>query len=139
MRRGIPMADALSEIIRSEISATGPMSFRRFMELALYHPGLGYYASGRARVGRKGDFFTNVSVGPLFGRLLSRQFAEMWRCMESPAEFSIIEQGAHEGDLAADVVGGLRDLFPECFAASTYRIVEPFSILAERQRQRLAA
>jgi SAM-dependent MidA family methyltransferase len=133
------MAELLSDFIRAEIAASGPMPFRRFMELALYHPGFGYYASGRARVGRKGDFFTNVSVGPLFGRLLSRQFAEGWRLMGSPVEFSIIEQGAHEGDLAADVLSGLRDFSPECFAASTYRIVEPFPVLAARQSERLGA
>lgn len=133
------MPELLSDFIRSEIAASGAMPFRRFMELALYHPSLGYYASGRARLGRNGDFFTNVSVGPLFGRLLSRQFAEIWRCMGSPAEFSILEQGAHEGELAGDVLGGLRDFSPECFAASTYRIVEPFPVLAERQKQRLGA
>lgn len=132
------MSAPLSEIIRSEIAAGGPMPFRRFMELALYHPVFGYYASGRARVGRKGDFFTNVSVGPLFGRLLARQVAEMWERLGSPGDFSITEQGAHEGELAADVLGGLREFTPECLAAVTYRIVEPSPVLAERQRTRLA-
>ena len=132
------MSESLSEIIRSEIAACGPMPFWRFMELALYHPALGYYASGRARVGRKGDFFTNVSVGPLFGRLLARQIAEMWERLGSPRDFSIVEQGAHEGELAADVLGGLREFLPDCFAATTYRIVEPFPVLAARQAKRLA-
>ena len=132
------MSAPLSEIIRTEIAAGGPMPFRRFMELALYHPALGYYASGRARVGRKGDFFTNVSVGPLFGRLLARQVVEMWERLGSPREFSIIEQGAHDGQLAADVLGGLREFSPGCFAATVYRIIEPFPLLAERQGSRLA-
>ncbi len=137
--RGTQMHDSLPDFIRSEIAALGPMPFRRFMELALYHPALGYYSAGRARVGRKGDFFTNVSVGPLFGRLLARQFADMWRAMESPREFSIIEQGSHDGTLAADILGGLRDFSPECFARATYRIVEPFPVLAHRQKARLAS
>ena len=138
MRVSSPMSELLSEIIRAEIAARGPMPFRRFMEHALYHPALGYYASGRARVGRKGDFFTNVSVGPLFGKLLARQVAEMWECLGSPRDFFIVEQGAHEGELAADVLGGLREFSPICFAATAYRIVEPFAVLADRQRGRLA-
>lgn len=132
------MPDSLINIIRSEIAAGGPMPFRRFMELALYHPAHGYYASGRARVGREGDFFTNVSVGPLFGRLLARQIVEMWERLGSPRDFSVIEQGAHDGRLAADVLGGLGEFSPDCLAACVYRIVEPFPVLAARQRERLA-
>ena len=131
------MSAALTEIIRAEIAAGGPMPFPRFMELALYHAEHGYYASGRARIGRGGDFFTNVSVGPLFGRLLARQIAEMWRVLGQPGDFTIIEQGAHAGDLAADVLGGLRKIFPECHEAACYRIVEPFPKLAARQREQL--
>jgi SAM-dependent MidA family methyltransferase len=134
-----PMPELLSEVIRAEIASGGPMSFLRFMELALYHEDLGYYASGRARIGRGGDFFTNVSVGPLFGRLMARQFAEMWDILGRPADFTIIEQGAHRGDLAADVLGGLREMFPECFEAAGYRIVEPFSKVAAQQQERLAS
>jgi len=133
------MTETLAGIIQAGIATGGPMSFRRFMELALYHADLGYYASGRARIGRGGDFFTNVSVGPLFGRLLARQFAEMWGMLGSPGDFTIIEQGAHRGDLAADVLGALQEMFPECFEAACYQIVEPFSKLAAQQRERLAA
>lgn len=138
MRALSPMSDLLSEIIRAEIATHGSIPFRRFMELALYHPAFGYYASGRARVGRKGDFFTNVSVGPLFGRLLARQVVEMWERLGSPDDFSVIEQGAHDGQLADDVLCGIREFSPHCFAATSYRIVEPFPMLAERQRSRLA-
>jgi len=133
------MPAMLTELIRSEIAAGGMMPFRRFMELALYHPEHGYYASGHARIGRCGDFFTNVSVGPLFGRLLARQIAEMWRALGEPGNFTVIEQGAASGDLAADVVGGLRGMFPECHEAVRYRIVEPFPKIEARQRERLGA
>ena len=133
------MSATLAAWIRSEIATAGPMPFRRFMELALYHPELGYYASGHARIGRGGDFFTNVSVGPLFGRLLARQLAGMWRVLGAPVDFTIIEQGAHGGDLASDVLGGLRGMFPECHEAARYKIVEPFGNLEARQRERLAA
>ncbi len=130
--------DVLSAIIRAETAASGSIPFRRFMELALYHPQHGYYTSGRARVGRAGDFFTNVSVGSLFGRLLARQFAELWQMLGQPAEFTIVEQGAHGGDFAADALAGLRSFAPECFEATRYRIVEPSAALREMQRGLLA-
>ncbi len=133
------MPAELTDIIRSEIATGGPMPFRRFMELALYHSEHGYYASGRAMIGRGGDFFTNVSVGPLFGRLLARQVAEMWGALGAPGEFTVIEQGAASGDLAADVLAGLRDMAPECFAVVRYVISEPFAKLEARQRERLSA
>ena len=69
---------ALTDFIRRTIRQRGPVTFAWFMEQALYHPELGYYSSGRCAIGRRGDYFTNVSVGPLFGRLLAAQFAEMW-------------------------------------------------------------
>ena len=106
--------------------------------MALYHPEHGYYGGGRARVGKGGDFFTNVSVGPLYGRLLARQFAEMWGGLGQPGDFTVVEQGAHGGELAGDVLAGLRELAPACFAATTYCIVEPSVALAEQQRERLA-
>jgi len=62
--------------IQEEIRREGPISFARFMELALYAPGLGYYERQR-EIGRRGDFFTSVSAGPLFGELLGFQFAQM--------------------------------------------------------------
>src|SRR5216684_2154699 len=69
---------ALVELIRCEISNHGPVSFAWFMEQVLYHPEHGYYSSDRATIGRRGDYFTNVSVGPVFGELLAAQFAEIW-------------------------------------------------------------
>src|SRR6201985_904721 len=101
----------LIQCIRAEIDKHGPISFARFMEQALYHPEFGYYSSGRCQIGRKGDYFTNVSVGPLFGRMLATQFQEMWEVMGQPAEFTIVEQGAHHGDFAKDVLTAMPD-FP---------------------------
>ncbi len=140
MRSGYthPMPTPLSALIQAEIAANGPLPFARFMALALYHPEHGYYASGRARIGRKGDFFTNVSVGPLFGKLLAREFAAEWQRLGEPAEFTIVEQGAHHGDFAADALQGLRECAPACFAAARYIIIEPSAALAEQQRKRLA-
>ncbi len=128
----------LTDLIRAEIARRGPIPFRDFMERALYHPEHGYYASGRAAIGRAGDFFTNVSVGPFFGRLLARQFAEMWERLDRPRPFVIVEQGADRGDFAHDVLAGLRNFAADCSAAAEYHFVEPRPALAAAQRERLA-
>ncbi len=123
----------LIAFISERIRAGGPVSFAWFMEQALYHPTHGYYSSGRAQIGRAGDYFSNVSVGPLFGRLMAAQFAEMWEKLGRPNEFKIVEQGAHEGAFARDVLEALRDSRPGFFEQLRYAIVEPFSILQSRQ------
>ena len=129
---------ALVRLIRAEIQKHGPVSFAWFMEQALYHPEHGYYSSGRCAIGRHGDYFTNVSVGPLFGRLLTAQFAQMWERLGQPENFVIVEQGAHHGDFARDVLDSAAKYRPDFFAALQYRIVEPFPILQDRQSQMLA-
>ena len=68
---------SLREVIGERIREHGPLSFARYMDLALYHPTLGYYARADRRSGRAGDFFTSVDLGPLFGELLAAQFVEM--------------------------------------------------------------
>jgi SAM-dependent MidA family methyltransferase len=128
----------LVQFISDTIRARGPQSFAWFMQQALYHPEHGYYSSGRASIGRHGDYFTSVSVGPLFGQLLAAQFAQMWERLDQTDNFVIVEQGAHHGDFARDVLGSARKRWPEFFAALRYRIVEPFPILQDRQSQTLA-
>jgi SAM-dependent MidA family methyltransferase len=126
----------LARLLAQEITHGGPISFARFMEQALYHPDHGFYASGRARVGREGDFFTNVSVGPLFGRLLASLFLEMWERLGRPTPFTIVEQGANTGDFAADVFASLKGT--ELWASLEYRIVEPFEVLRRGQAGKLS-
>jgi len=128
---------ALIERIRAEIKARGPVPFARFMQQALYHPEHGYYSSGRCAIGRRGDYFTNVSVGPLFGRLLAAQFAEIWEQLGKIDKFVLVEQGAHHGEFARDVLVSVRKRWPDFFAALRYRIIEPFPILQARQLQTL--
>jgi SAM-dependent MidA family methyltransferase len=128
---------ALIRLIRADIEKHGPISFARFMHQALYHPKHGYYSSGRCAIGRKGDYFTNVSVGSLFGEFLAAQFAEMWERLGSVKDFTIIEQGAHDGQFARDVLESVQKRAPEFFAALRYRIVEPFPILQDRQSRTL--
>jgi SAM-dependent MidA family methyltransferase len=127
----------LVQFIRAEIEKRGPQSFAWFMEQALYHPGLGYYSSDRAEIGRHGDYFTNVSVGRLFGELLVAQFAEIWERLGQIDNFLIVEQGAHHGQFAHDVLESAQRRFPEFFSALRYQIVEPFSVLQDRQSQTL--
>jgi SAM-dependent MidA family methyltransferase len=122
----------------ARIAAEGPITFSEFMGAALYDPEHGYYASGRAVIGRKGDFITSVSVGPLFGRLLARQFGAWWEELGRPAPFTLVEQGAHDGRLAGDVLEGLRLQNPECFAATRYVVVEPSKSWREKQAAQLA-
>jgi SAM-dependent MidA family methyltransferase len=109
------------------------------MQQALYHPEHGYYSSGRCAIGRQGDYFTNVSVGPLFGQLLALQFCEIWERLGKLNDFVIVEQGAHDGQFAVDVLKFVQNRLPEFFEALCYRIIEPFAILEEQQRRRLAA
>ena len=127
----------LIDLIRAEIRRRGPVTFSWFMEQALYHPEHGYYSSGRAALGRKGDYFTSVSVGPLFGGLLCAQFVEIWERLGRIDNFVIVEQGAHDGQLASDVLEMARGHAPEFLSALRYRIVEPFPHLEDRQRQNL--
>ena len=76
----------LKHQLLNRIRQSGPMSFADFMAAALYDPLHGYYASGKARIGKEGDFTTSVSTGALFGRLLARQFSECWTMLGRPDE-----------------------------------------------------
>jgi len=124
----------LIEFVREKIRQDGPVTFAWFMEQALYHPQFGYYSSGQCQIGRRGDYFTNVSVGPLFGRLLARQFVEMWEIMGRPADFVVVEQGAHHGEFAHDVLTAMSDSPPDL----RYCIIEPFPLLQAQQEKTLS-
>jgi SAM-dependent MidA family methyltransferase len=107
------------------IEATGPVSFAEFMELALYHPYLGYYARASRPTGRAGDFFTSVDVGPVFGQLLAKQFGEMWRLLDRPAAgFDLVEAGAGNAQLARDVLDAAQLEDPDFYSAIALHLVE---------------
>jgi SAM-dependent MidA family methyltransferase len=128
----------LVQFMRETIRARGPQSFAWFMQQALYHPEHGYYSSGRCAIGRHGDYFTNVSVGPVFGQLLAVQFAEIWEHLGKIDNFIIVEQGAHHGEFARDVLEAACRSRPDFFAALRYRIIEQFPVLQDRQSETLA-
>jgi len=100
----------LRDEIAGEITSNGGrITFERFMEIALYHPRLGYYTK-TPRIGRDGDFFTNVSVGPLFGRILAEQFLKFRDELGNPPDFKVVEFGGHKGQLREDVLREAPDL-----------------------------
>ena len=122
----------LCSLIGGEISREGGwISFARYMELALYAPGLGYYAAGTPKFGSAGDFVTAPEISPLFGRVLAHQFSEVLMACGG----SILELGAGSGHLAADIMGELERLgeLPQA-----YCILEVSPSLRARQRELLA-
>jgi len=120
------------DYLAAQIAAAGWMSFERFMELALYAPGLGYYSAGAHKLGAGGDFTTAPELSRLFGACLARQCAEVLNAL---GEGSILELGAGSGRLAADILARLEQLgrLPE-----RYWILEISADLRERQRRHLA-
>jgi SAM-dependent MidA family methyltransferase len=125
-------SEAATELIRAELTAaSGWLSFERFMELALYAPGLGYYSAGSAKLGAGGDFVTAPESSDLFSRCLARQCAEVL----AAAGGEILELGAGSGRMAAVLLSELEALgvLPE-----RYAILEVSADLAARQRKRLA-
>jgi SAM-dependent MidA family methyltransferase len=126
-------SEALTRIIAAEITACGGwMSFARYMELALYAPGLGYYSGGSRKFGAEGDFLTAPELTPLYGEALARQVAQILAA-SSPR---VIEAGAGSGRLAAELLLALDALgcAPEC-----YQILELSGELRARQQATLAA
>ncbi|HEX5014006.1 MAG TPA: SAM-dependent methyltransferase [Candidatus Limnocylindrales bacterium] len=130
--RRVPAADidavegdpALEALIRDEIAASGPMTFARFMDLALYHPERGYYRGAEARPGRGGDFLTAPEAHPIFGRALARLVADVWSAVGRAGSFTIREFGAGAGALAAALVEGIDREAPALAARLRYRAVE---------------
>jgi SAM-dependent MidA family methyltransferase len=136
----VPDANALAyserlvAVIRDEIeNAGGAISFERYMDLALYAPGLGYYTAGARKFGEAGDFVTAPEVSPLFARCLARQCAEV---LAETGGGDVLEIGAGSGVMAADMLAELERLqhLPE-----NYFILEVSADLRERQAQTLHA
>jgi SAM-dependent MidA family methyltransferase len=123
-------------IIKEEALQAGVISFARFMELALYCPNLGYYEQVAVSPGRKGDFFTSVSVGALFGQLLAYQCSE-WLDQMPGRRRQIVEAGAHDGRLAGDMLGWLQAHRPDISNSLEYWILEPSAIRKKCQQNAL--
>ena len=123
----------LSAVIHREIAASGGwIAFARFMELALYAPGLGYYSAGARKLGAAGDFVTAPEISSLFGQTLARQLAQITQLTQG----DILEVGAGSGRLALQ-------LLPELDALDAlpahYFILEVSADLRARQQQLLTS
>lgn len=103
---------ALLDEILAEIRSSGPLTFARYMEACLYHPALGYYRSGRPKLGREGDFYTSAHVHRGFARLLVRGWNEMWQALGG-GEFTVVEPGAGGGEIAREAQAWAAREFPE--------------------------
>ena len=112
------------------------ITFAEYMELVLYHPQHGYYATNAVNIGAQGDYFTSPHLGADFGELLAEQFVQMWEILERPNLFTLVEMGAGQGILAADILKYLRQ-YPEFFETINYIIVEKSTALRKEQQQRL--
>ena len=123
-------------ILRQEVEQAGVLSFARFMELALYCPKTGYYEGHTGQIGRAGDYYTSVSVGRLFGELLARRFAD-WLEALGPGPLQLAEAGAHDGQLAHDILSWLAAHRPQLLARLQYWIIEPSLNRQDSQRLKL--
>ena len=124
--------ERIHALVRAEVEAREePIPFSRYMEIALYAPGLGYYRAGWPTFGSRGDFVTAPEISPLFGRTVARQVEQALSLIGS---CDVVELGAGTGAMAAQI---LADLAPR--GGIRYRILEPGSALAARQRETLAA
>jgi SAM-dependent MidA family methyltransferase len=127
------VSEMLHQIIADEIREKGPLTFVRFMEICLYHPQYGYYSSGKACRGREGDYYTSPTVHPVFGALLGKQMAQMWRILGTNP-FEIVEMGGGEGYLCLDVLDYLQRHQPQFYDLLRYRMVEISPVCIEKQQ-----
>jgi SAM-dependent MidA family methyltransferase len=129
----------LCRVIVDRIATKNPhrITFAEYMDLVLYHPEHGYYATNAVKIGTEGDFFTAPHLGADFGEVLAEQFAEMWHRLGQPSPFALVEMGAGQGLLANDILHYLHRQHPTCFQALQYIVIERAATLIEEQRFQL--
>jgi SAM-dependent MidA family methyltransferase len=123
---------SLRQKIEQEIRQRGPIPFSRYMALCLYDPEFGYYSRSSEKFGKAGDFYTSSDVHAVFGRLLARQFDEMWRALDSPEQIELLELGPGRGLFAQDVLDWSEKKFPDFFRALRYTLAESSPSLRQR-------
>ena len=120
-----------------EKSPNQRITFSEYMNLVLYHPEQGYYSSGKVNIGSQGDFFTASSLGSDFGELLAEQFQEMSAILDSPDSVTLVEVGAGNGNLTADVLNYFKNNYADFYENIHYIIVEASPGLIEQQKKNL--
>lgn len=119
------MSKELLEVLIKRIEKRSSIPLDQYMKLCLYHPALGYYSrAGITRWGRKGDYFTSVSVGKTFGQLIAFTLVDLAKKMRSEKELTLVELGAGNGSLAFDILKALKEFFPEYYLKTRYLAVE---------------
>jgi len=134
----VSAAEKIKTKIESEIHDGGPIPFSRYMDICLYDPAFGYYSTGADQFGKTGDFYTSSDVHAVFGRLLARQFEEMWRALDSPPQIEILELGPGRGLFARDVLDWSKKKFPDFFTALMYTLQEGSPALRDKLQTTLA-
>lgn len=142
MNRSLDCPEAalgLEAVIRDRIGSSGAAAipFCDYMELCLYHPQWGYYMQSRDKIGKAGDFYTASNIGGVLGEALATYIARQAVSLTGPVR--IMEWGAGTGRLAAQIMDGVRELFPQLYPRVEYTAVEKSPWHRENQRQQLSA
>lgn len=134
------MSNLLTQIIQEKIKQhpQRQITFADYMELALYHPQHGYYAANIGKIGAQGDFMTSPHLGADFGEMLAVQLIEIWEILGHPTPFHLVEMGAGQGLIAADVLKYLYRHHRDCFAATEYLIIEQSPAMRQLQQQQFS-
>jgi SAM-dependent MidA family methyltransferase len=125
----------LSGIIIEKIKKEGMISFRDFMEMALYYPDLGYYTSASDKIGENGDFYTSATLTPVFGALIGKQVEEMWHLLDEKP-FTIVEYGAGTGALCKAILTYLKSN-KKLYEELNYVIIEKSPVMREKEKMQL--
>ncbi|HTB31290.1 MAG TPA: SAM-dependent methyltransferase [Bacteroidia bacterium] len=125
----------LSETIKEKIFKEGNISFREFMEMALYHPEMGYYTSEGNKIGTQGDYYTSPDITPILGEMIGKQLEEMWIILDKKP-FSVVEYGAGDGSLCKDILLYLKNN-TEFYNDLTYYIIEKSPAALEKEKRLL--
>ncbi|WP_457622342.1 class I SAM-dependent methyltransferase [Persephonella sp.] len=126
--------EELISIIKDRIKKEGAISFRDFMDMALYYPELGYYTSPKAKIGGYGDFFTASELDKAFGELLGKQFVEIYQKLDEK-KFQIVEIGAGKGYLAYDILSFLKNSHKDVYSNTEYVIIEKSPYHVDLQKE----
>ncbi len=128
-----PPATHLEHRIIARILCEGPITFRQFMQAALYDENLGYYNTQRVKIGAEGDYYTSSNVHAAFGKAMARAMIDLW----NENALTIVEMGAGTGRLAADILTAIREDHPSIFEQLSYVIVETSPAMRRLQQERL--
>jgi SAM-dependent MidA family methyltransferase len=134
MGHNLELVETICDRIKN--SPQQQITFVEYMELVLYHPNHGYYASSAGRISESGDFLTSPHLADDFGEMIALQLYQMWQIVGSPQVFSIVEMGAGQGLLAAQILDYSNRVDPDFFRSIDYLIVEvaPAMIVAQQAK-----